>query len=115
MLVRFAGIGFISFAMIGAAYADPAVDQYRGKAYAQQLCAGCHSIAPDIAKSPNSAAPPFAKVSAADKYTAESFADWLGTAHPVINGVAIKPQVAGDILAYIHSLGPAKQQAANVH
>jgi mono/diheme cytochrome c family protein len=97
--------------LFGAAYADEP-NVYRGQAFAQQMCRGCHAIEKDETTSPNSMAPPFAKVSKSESLNAESFANWLGTAHPVINGVAVKPAVAGDILAYIRSLEPQKQQAS---
>jgi mono/diheme cytochrome c family protein len=79
--------------------------------YAKQLCAGCHAIAADGQASPLAAAPPFLKVAKIDAHTPESFADWLGTAHPVINGVAVKAPVAGDILAYIRGLIAEKKKA----
>jgi mono/diheme cytochrome c family protein len=85
----------------------------RGSAYAHQMCAGCHAITADTAPSPFSPAPPFRRVAQKDNLNAESFANWLGTAHPPINGIAIKPDVAGDILAYIRSLGVAKENAQN--
>ena len=88
---------------------DP--DILRGKFYAQQLCAGCHAILADEAPSPLTAAPAFRRVAKVDAHTGQSFADWLGTAHPSLNGVAVKPAVAADILAYIRSLGPAKENA----
>lgn len=80
--------------------------------YAQQLCAGCHAIGADEQPSPLAAAPPFLKVAKIDAHTAESFADWLGTAHLVINGVAVKAPVAGDILAYIRGLVAEKKNAS---
>jgi mono/diheme cytochrome c family protein len=97
----------------GVANAEEAGNPLRGSAYARQMCAGCHAIAADTAASPNSLAPPFRRVAQKDSLNAESFADWLGTAHPPINGVAIKPAVAGDILAYIRSLGVVKENANN--
>jgi mono/diheme cytochrome c family protein len=95
---------------LGAAHADEP-NPNRGQAFAEQLCKGCHAIGKDENASPNTMAPPFADVASSDTLNAESFANWLGTAHPAINGVAIKPNVAADILAYIRSLKPARQHA----
>jgi len=97
----------------GVANAGEPGNELRGSAYARQMCAGCHSITADNAASPNSLAPPFRRVAQKDSLNAESFANWLGTAHPPINGVAIKPAVADDILAYIRSLGVVKENALN--
>ena len=102
--------GAFLLATFAVAHADEP-DALRGKIYAKQLCAGCHAITADEQASPLAAAPPFLKVAKIDAHTPESFADWLGTAHPVINGVAVKPAVAGDILAYIRGLVAGKENA----
>ena len=109
-MLRRVAAGFLVLAAFPAAHADDQ-DALRGKMYATQLCAGCHAITADDSPSPRAAAPPFSKVAKVDAHTSESFSDWLGTAHPVINGVAVKPATAGDILAYIRSLGPHKEDA----
>lgn len=94
------------------AHADDG-EALRGHAFAQQLCAGCHAIEKGQTSSPLGAAPPFASlVARSETWNGESFADWLGTLHPVINGVVVKPGVAADLLAYIRSLAGPKQQAA---
>jgi mono/diheme cytochrome c family protein len=102
--------GVVLLTSLAVANADEP-DAFRGKTYAKQLCAGCHAIAPEEPTSPLTAAPPFLKVARIDAHTPESFADWLGTAHPIINGVAVKPAVAGDILAYIRGLVAQKENA----
>jgi mono/diheme cytochrome c family protein len=104
-----AGVGLL--AAVAAAYADEP-DAFRGQIYAKQLCAGCHAIVADEQASPLAAAPPFVKVAKIDAHTPESFADWLGTAHPIINGVAVKPAVAGDILVYIRGLIAERKNAS---
>ena len=110
MLKHF-GAGAFLLAISATAHADEP-DAFRGKVFARQLCAGCHAITADEQTSPLAAAPPFLKVAKIDAHTPESFADWLGTAHPVINGVAVKPAVAGDILAYIQGLIAEKKNAS---
>jgi mono/diheme cytochrome c family protein len=108
----------ISLAAIAALVSAAAVhaddgDAFRGQAFAQQLCSGCHRIEKDQTSSPISAVPPFASlVARVESWNGESLADWLGTRHPVINGVAVKPTVALDLLVYVRFLGPSKQQAA---
>jgi mono/diheme cytochrome c family protein len=104
-------IALIALSTLASADADES-NAYRGQAFAEQMCKGCHAIGKGETASPNSMAPPFATVSKSDELNPESFANWLGTAHPVISGVAIKPVIAGDILAYIRSLEPSKQQAS---
>jgi mono/diheme cytochrome c family protein len=111
-MLRYVGAcGFFLLTAFTTAYADEP-DALRGKIYAKQLCAGCHAIGLDEEASPLAAAPPFLKVAKIDAHTAESFADWLGTAHPAINGVAVKSAVAGDILAYIRGLVAEKKNAS---
>ena len=100
----------VLLSLLASAHAEEP-DAYRGKMYAKQLCAGCHAITAEEPASPLAAAPPFLKVAKIDAHTPESFADWLGTAHPVINGVAVKPAVAGDILAYIRELVARRENA----
>jgi mono/diheme cytochrome c family protein len=110
-MMKYVGAGgAILLTVLAVAHADEP-DAFRGKIYAQQLCAGCHAIKADEQPSPLAAAPPFLKVAKIDAHTPESFADWLGTAHPIINGVAVKPAVAGDILAYIRGLVAEKENA----
>jgi mono/diheme cytochrome c family protein len=110
-MLKLVGVAAFLLTTFAAAHADEP-DAIRGKIYAKQLCAGCHAIGADEQASPLSAAPPFLKVAKIDAHTAESFADWLGTAHPVINGVAVKQAVAGDILAYIRGLIAEKENAS---
>jgi len=110
MLKHLGVAGLVLLPAFNVAHADEP-DALRGKMYAQQLCAGCHAIGTEEQPSPLAAAPPFLKVAKINAHTAESFADWLGTAHPVINGVAVKPPVAGDILAYIRGLVAEKKNA----
>ena len=111
-MLKYVGVaGAFLLTTVAAAHADEP-DAVRGKMYAKQLCAGCHAVSADEQTSPLGAAPPFLKVAKIDAHTPESFADWLGTAHPVINGVAVKPAVAGDILAYIRELIAGKENAS---
>lgn len=110
MLKYVGAAGAFLLTTLAVAHADEP-DAVRGKMYAKQLCAGCHAITAEEPASPLAAAPPFLKVAKIDAHTAESFADWLGTAHPVINGVAVKPGVAGDILAYIRGLVAGNENA----
>ena len=111
MLKYASAAGFFLLTTLAGAHADEP-DALRGKTYAKQLCAACHAIGADEQASPLAAAPPFLKVAKIDAHTPQSFADWLGTAHPVINGVAVKPPVAGDILAYIRGLVAEKENAS---
>lgn len=105
----FSGL-LVAFLLSASAHADEP-DAYRGMAFAQQLCAGCHSIDKAGSASPNPMALPFADIAKLELLNAEGFANWLGTAHPAINGIAIKPAVAADLLAYIRSIGQAKEHA----
>ncbi len=104
-------VGLALLLWSGPAIAQDAGDPIRGKALAQQLCSGCHNISAEDRPSPHSLAPPFLRVSKTEGLNGESFANWLGTAHPAINGIAVRPGIAADILAHIRSLSPAKDHA----
>lgn len=100
---RVAVVACISLLSSGApVWGDPP-DAFKGKAYAQAMCASCHAIEKDDAHSPNPAAKPFASVS--PKYeTGEALADWVNSKHPLIPNSLLKVGQAHDISAYVASL-----------
>lgn len=103
MLKRIAVVACISLLSSGAPVWADAVDAFKGKAYAQAMCASCHAIEKDDVHSPNPAAKPFASIFL--KYeTGAALADWVNTKHPAIPNSLLKVGQADDIRAYVASL-----------
>lgn len=80
----------------------------RGRAYAAQMCAGCHLIEPGPGPSPDKTAPPFTAVAKTKGMTAMALSVWLQTSHPTMPNIMLKPETADDIIAYILSLRPER-------
>jgi mono/diheme cytochrome c family protein len=103
-MLREIGAAFFVWAIAsGSSWAEGTPDAFRGKAYAQAICASCHSISPDKPNSPNPAAKPFATMTITHP-TGEAFAAWLNTKHPPLPNNLLKPAQADDIIAYVASL-----------
>lgn len=103
-MLRETGIVLFVCAMASmTAAAESPPDALRGQAYSQAICASCHSVAAENLNSPNPAAKPFAKIAIAYP-TAEAFAKWLNTEHPLVPNNLIKPAQADDIMLYIASM-----------
>jgi len=77
----------------------------RGRAFAQNNCAGCHSIY-RVGSSPLKIAPPFRTLHT--KYPiedlAESFAEGISTGHPTMPEFVLDQGQIGDLLGYMKSL-----------
>lgn len=90
--------------LVVAAFAAPAWagggDAFRGEAYANAMCASCHSVSADKAASPVAAAPPLRETKLA---SAEALAKLFNTTHPNTSRL-LKDTQAEDIFSYIESL-----------
>jgi mono/diheme cytochrome c family protein len=89
--------------------AEPAIpqdagggDPYRGYAYARQVCATCHSVAPYDPQSPAPAAPTFADI--LDRMDAADLRVWLQSSHPTMPDYIISEESIDDIIAYMMGL-----------
>jgi cytochrome c len=89
--------------MTTALAASPA--EQRGKRYALNNCARCHSI-DRTTKSPLKAAPPFRTLHL--RYPvetlAEAFAEGIYTGHPSMPAFELDPDQINDLLTYLKSL-----------
>lgn len=89
--------------MTPALAASPA--EQRGKTYALNNCARCHSI-DRVTKSPLKTAPPFRTLH--NRYPvetlAEAFAEGIYTGHPTMPGVELDPDQIHDLLSYLKTL-----------
>lgn len=88
-------------ARVAAPPADPAVA--RGLAFAQEVCAACHMVTPGAA-SPNPAAPRFEAIAAMPGMNTMALNVWLHSAHPTMPNIAVTPEQARDLSAYLETL-----------
>ncbi len=94
----------VLFPLIVAAVAAPAWagegDVSRGAAYANAMCASCHSISEDKSASPVAAAPPLRDTKVV---SGEALAKFFNTTHPSTSRL-LKDTQADDIFSFIESL-----------
>jgi cytochrome c len=86
-----------------AAAASP--EEQRGKTYALNNCAKCHSI-DKVTASPLKIAPPFRTLHT--RYPietlSEALAEGISTGHPTMPAFQLDPDQIGDLLAYLKTL-----------
>lgn len=76
----------------------------RGLVLARQLCAQCHAVEKQQARSPNDAAPRFQVVASVPGMTAIALAAALNTSHRTMPNIMLVVDEQADIIAYILSL-----------
>jgi cytochrome c2 len=76
----------------------------RGHALAQRLCAECHAIEKQYARSPNAHAPRFQAVASTPGMTAMALSAALNTSHQSMPNILLAADEQADIIAYILSL-----------
>jgi mono/diheme cytochrome c family protein len=76
----------------------------RGLALAQRLCAECHAIEKQYARSPNAHAPRFQAVASTPGMTAMALSAALNTSHHSMPNILLAADEQADIIAYILSL-----------
>lgn len=76
----------------------------RGLASAQHLCAECHAVQKEQARSPNEKAPTFAAIASVPGMTATALSAMLNTPHRTMPNVMLAADEQADIIAYILSL-----------
>jgi cytochrome c len=76
----------------------------RGLALAQRLCAECHAIEKQYARSPNAHAPRFQAVASTPGMTAMALSAALNTSHQSMPNILLAADEQADITAYILSL-----------
>jgi mono/diheme cytochrome c family protein len=93
----------LAAAMVAPAQAQVA-DAQEGRALAQQVCADCHAVLPDEARSPKAGAPTFPQVAAAPGMTATALTVALTTPHAGMPMFRLTAEQRADVIAYILSL-----------
>jgi mono/diheme cytochrome c family protein len=89
------------FAMAGAA---AAADAYNGGQIARRWCEPCHVVAGDQ-QGTTGEAPPFASIARRPDFDAGQVAVFLLDPHPKMPNMSLTRIEAGDLAAYIASLG----------
>jgi hypothetical protein len=76
----------------------------RGLGLAERLCADCHAIQKEYARSPNANAPRFQAIASTPGMTAMALAAALNTSHHSMPNILLAADEQADIIAYILSL-----------
>ena len=96
-------LAFTVITLTPAAAASP--QEQRGKTFALNNCAKCHSI-DKVSPSPLKIAPPFRTLH--ERYQIETLeealAEGISTGHPTMPAFQLDPDQIGDLLAYLKTL-----------
>src|SRR5258708_39022968 len=96
--------GLIWFAAAACGHAQDEGDARQGQAFAQRVCAKCHTVQRSEIRSPNPAAPAFPAIAEVPGMTALALTVVLQSAHNVMPDLVLEPQERRDVIAYILSL-----------
>jgi len=83
----------------------------RGLVYAQEVCADCHAVAPDMDASPHPDAPAFATIVQAPGMTGTALNVWLHSDHEQMPHLIIDPDRVDDLWTYMSTL--RQEQSGN--
>ena len=97
-------VAFILSASALNASAQEFGDVKKGQAFAQMVCAECHSVTARPALSPNSNAPAFSTDANTAGMTAMALRTWLQTSHPTMPNIMVRTDDRDNVIAYILSL-----------
>jgi mono/diheme cytochrome c family protein len=89
-------------AMPPAAAQQAAPDPAAGLELASQLCTACHIVGTERVGS--DVAPPFLAIARNPEITVTELHGWIGARHPRLPNLALSPQQAADINAYLDTL-----------
>ena len=76
----------------------------RGLELALRICAQCHAVRKDQARSPNESAPRFQVIASVPGMTGIALSAALNTSHRTMPNIMLDPDQRSDIIAYILSL-----------
>jgi hypothetical protein len=99
-------LAMAALAAIGAsgAKAQEIGQPERGREKAQQLCADCHAVRKDQARSPNPSAPPFGAIASVPGMTATALYAMLQSSHRTMPNIIFEGGDMMHIVAYVLSL-----------
>lgn len=104
-----AAAGALLMTPLGVYAREPGNPQ-KGEAIAQKSCAACHAIMAGEAASPNSKAPPFARLAQTPGMTAIALRAALQTSHRTMPNLVLRKRHREDVISYILSLKGAPLQ-----
>ena len=84
--------------------AQEAGDLQKGRALAQQVCAECHAVGTEDARSPNSRSPSFVAIASTPGMTAIALNVLLHTSHRSMPNLILDAEQTSGIIAYVLSL-----------
>jgi mono/diheme cytochrome c family protein len=95
---------FASAMLIAYGEAQEIGQPSRGLASARHLCAECHAVQKEQARSPNDNAPPFQVIASVPGMTATALSATLNTPHRTMPNIVLAAEEQADLIAYILSL-----------
>lgn len=104
LLAAMAGGLTLSILPVSNASAQQLGSRARGLEVASQLCAECHAIENNDARSPNSDAPTFPAIAAVPGMTALALRATLNTSHRSMPNILLPREEQDNLIAYILSL-----------
>jgi mono/diheme cytochrome c family protein len=96
--------GLLVLAGVAMSETAGAADAYNGAQIARRWCAPCHVVAGDQQETTGEA-PPFASIGARPGFDTEQLTMFLLDPHPKMPNMSLTRIEAGDLAAYIASLG----------
>jgi mono/diheme cytochrome c family protein len=100
----------LSLAVVGLALAaqsartQEAGDLQKGRVLAGQVCAECHAVREEDARSPNSNSPSFVAIASSPGMTATALNAFLHTSHRSMPNLILTTDQTNGIIAYVLSL-----------
>jgi len=91
-------------AAVGSARAQTTGSAEEGQSLARSLCAQCHLVDKRAGRSPNAAAPTFARIANTPGMTSTALTAALRTSHRTMPNVIVKDSDLNDLVAYILGL-----------
>jgi mono/diheme cytochrome c family protein len=98
------GVLILSIVPASTAAAQQAGSRGRGLEIARQLCAECHAVENNDARSPNPDAPTFSTIAAVPGMTTLALTATLNTSHRSMPNILLPPDQQADLIAYILTL-----------
>jgi mono/diheme cytochrome c family protein len=105
--MHFARLSLAAIGMTVAAQhvqAQELADRQRGRALALQVCAECHAVGTEDARSPNSRSPSFVTIASTPGMTAAALNVLLHTSHRSMPNLILDADQTNGIIAYVLSL-----------
>jgi mono/diheme cytochrome c family protein len=97
----------VSFRLAGSVndlLAQEIGDAEKGRAFAIEVCSGCHAVLPEQPVSPVAEAPRFEDVANTSGMTAIALTAWFQTSHPTMPNIRLTDEETRNVIQYILNL-----------